>query len=55
MTSVGVAPTSGLGKSSSHAAGVDTLPEEMNDMKIGDDKVSTWKVLKLAFSGNTSV
>lgn len=32
MASVGVAP-------SGHAVGVDKLPEEMNDMKIRDDKV----------------
>lgn len=39
MASVGVAPTSGLRESSGHAVGVDKLPEEMNDMKIRDDKV----------------
>lgn len=40
MTSVGVAPTSGLREASGHgAAGVDRLPEEMNDMKIRDDRV----------------
>ncbi|KAG5127338.1 hypothetical protein JHK82_028173 [Glycine max] len=39
MTSVGVAPTSGLREASGHgAAGVDRLPEEMNDMKIRDDR-----------------
>ena len=37
MASVGVAPTSGLRESSSNA--VDRLPEEMNDMRIRDDKV----------------
>ena len=37
MASVGMAPMSGLSESS--AAGVDKLPEEMNDMKIRDDKV----------------
>ncbi|KAF4389715.1 hypothetical protein F8388_009848 [Cannabis sativa] len=36
MASVGVAPT-GLREPSGHA-GVDKLPEEMNDMKIRDDK-----------------
>ena len=36
MASVGVAPTSGLRES---GGGVDRLPEEMNDMKIRDDKV----------------
>lgn len=39
MTSVGVAPTSGLRESSGHPADVDRLPEEMNDMRIRDDKV----------------
>ena len=39
MASVGVAPTSCLRESSGHTAGVDRLPEEMNDMKIRDDKV----------------
>lgn len=39
MASLGVAPTSGLREPSSHAVGVDRLPEEMNDMKIRDDKV----------------
>ncbi|RYQ89788.1 hypothetical protein Ahy_B09g096250 isoform G [Arachis hypogaea] len=39
MASVGVAPTSGLREPSGHAAaGVDRLPEEMNDMKIRDDR-----------------
>ncbi|KAK6119092.1 hypothetical protein DH2020_047164 [Rehmannia glutinosa] len=38
MASVGMAPTSGLRESGSHAVGVDSLPEEMNDMKIRDDK-----------------
>ncbi|CAA3023420.1 shaggy-related kinase alpha [Olea europaea subsp. europaea] len=38
MGSVGIAPTSGLRESSSHAVGVDRLPEEMNDMTIRDDK-----------------
>lgn len=39
MASLGVAPTSGLRESSGHAVSVDRLPEEMNDMKIRDDKV----------------
>jgi hypothetical protein len=39
MGSVGVAPSSGLREASVHNAGVDKLPEEMNDMKIRDDKV----------------
>ncbi|CAI0552013.1 unnamed protein product [Linum tenue] len=39
MTSVGMVPTSGLREATTHnAAGVDRLPEEMNDMKIRDDK-----------------
>ncbi|KAK4337778.1 hypothetical protein RND71_042265 [Anisodus tanguticus] len=38
MTSVGLAPTSGLRESSSHSFGIDRLPEEMNDMTIRDDK-----------------
>ncbi|XP_009617298.1 shaggy-related protein kinase NtK-1 [Nicotiana tomentosiformis] len=38
MTSVGLAPVSGLRESSSHNVGVDRLPEEMNDMRIRDDK-----------------
>ncbi|XP_022865755.1 shaggy-related protein kinase NtK-1-like [Olea europaea var. sylvestris] len=38
MGSVGIVPTSGLRESSSHAVGVDRLPEEMNDMTIRDDK-----------------
>lgn len=39
MASVGVAPTSCVRESSGHTVGVDKLPEEMNDMKIRDDKV----------------
>ncbi|GAY58837.1 hypothetical protein CUMW_189850 [Citrus unshiu] len=38
MASVGVAPTSCVRESSGHTVGVDKLPEEMNDMKIRDDK-----------------
>ncbi|XP_016457945.1 shaggy-related protein kinase NtK-1 [Nicotiana tabacum] len=38
MTSVGLAPVSDLRESSSHSVGVDRLPEEMNDMRIRDDK-----------------
>lgn len=37
MASVGVVPTSGIRDPS--GLGVDRLPEEMNDMKIRDDKV----------------
>lgn len=40
MASVGVAPTSGFREASGHGEiGVDVLPEEMNDMKIRDDRV----------------
>ena len=38
MASVGVAPA-GLREPSGNTVGVDKLPEEMNDMKIRDDKV----------------
>ena len=38
MASVGVVPTSYLRESSGHTGGVDKLPEEMNDMKIRDEK-----------------
>lgn len=34
-----MAPTSDSRESGSHAVGVDSLPEEMNDMKIRDEKV----------------
>lgn len=34
-----MAPTSDSRESGSHAVGLDSLPEEMNDMKIRDDKV----------------
>ena len=49
MASVGVAPTS-----SGHTVGVDRLPEEMNDMKIRDDKVNLAKaqVLKTNITSN---
>lgn len=39
MASVGVVPAPGVREPSGHTAGVDRLPEEMNDMKIRDDKV----------------
>ena len=48
MGSVGVAPSSGLREASAHNAGVDKLPEEMNDMKIRDDKVSQSAHLSLS-------
>ncbi|PKI76087.1 hypothetical protein CRG98_003448, partial [Punica granatum] len=38
MASVGMPPTSGLREPSGHAVAADTLPDEMNDMKIRDDK-----------------
>lgn len=40
MASISVVPTSGLRDPSGNTAGVDVLPDEMNDMKIRDDKVS---------------
>lgn len=40
MASIGVAPTSGLRDPSGNTAAVDKLPDEMNDMKIKDEKVS---------------
>lgn len=39
MASVSVVPTLGTREPSENSAGVDRLPEEMNDMKIRDDKV----------------
>lgn len=40
MASVSVVPASGVVRESSgNAAGVDRLPDEMNDMKIRDEKV----------------
>lgn len=48
MASVGVAPASGLRESQ---MGVDRLPEEMNDMKIRDDKVQSFcSVLSFSLS-----
>ena len=38
MASVSVVPASGLRDPSGHTVGADRLPEEMNDMKIRDDK-----------------
>ena len=49
MASVGVAPTSGLRESSAHVVGVDRLPEEMNDMKIRDDKVHVSTIRNFCF------
>lgn len=39
MASVTVAPEPGLREPSGNTFGVDRLPDEMNDMKIRDDKV----------------
>lgn len=39
MASVNIAPTSGLRAPNGNSVGVDRLPDEMNDMKIRDDKV----------------
>lgn len=44
MASVSVAPTSGLRDPTGNTGGLDRLPDEMNDMKIRDDKVCTWFV-----------
>lgn len=40
MASAGVAPAPGLRGANANTAGVDKLPDEMNDMKIRDDKVT---------------
>lgn len=39
MASSGMAPTSVIGKPTSNATFVDKLPEEINEMKIKDEKV----------------
>lgn len=39
MASAGVAPASGIRDVKANTAGVEKLPDEMNDMKIKDDKV----------------
>ena len=39
MTSVSVAPASMIRDHGGSTIGVDRLPDEMNDMKIRDDKV----------------
>ena len=39
MASVSVAPNAGVREPSGNNVAVDRLPEEMNDMKIRDDKV----------------
>lgn len=45
MASVSVVPTLGTREPSENSAAVDRLPDEMNDMKIGDDKVNVWLCL----------
>lgn len=39
MASVGIEPSAAVRDSNGDATDVDRLPEEMNDMKIQDDKV----------------
>lgn len=39
MASVTVLPASGIRDNNGNTTAVDKLPEEMNDMKIRDDKV----------------
>lgn len=39
MATVGVEPSATVRDSTGNATDVDRLPEEMNDMKIQDDKV----------------
>jgi len=41
MASVSVVPSSGLKNTNGNNIGMDKLPEEMNDMKIRDDKVTS--------------
>ncbi|XP_057519746.1 shaggy-related protein kinase NtK-1-like [Amaranthus tricolor] len=38
MASVGIPPTAGLGQPGGNVGAIDKLPDEMNDMKIRDDK-----------------
>ena len=38
MASVSIVPTSGLREHNGNTVGVDRLPDEINDMKIRDDK-----------------
>jgi len=44
MASGGVAPASGFIDKNASSVGVEKLPEEMNDMKIRDDKVTIFFV-----------
>lgn len=39
MASISVVPSSGMKNTSGTSVGVDRLPDEMNEMKIRDDKV----------------
>ena len=51
MASISVAPASGaVRESSGNVAGVDRLPEEMNDMKIRDEKVPKHHSISLFLS-----
>lgn len=45
MASVGIPPASGLRDTGGYALGADRLPEEMNDMKIRDEKVCSLVIL----------
>ena len=49
MASVGVSPASSMREPSNHNVGVGRLPEEMNDMKIRDDKVRSWFGISLSY------
>lgn len=40
MASINMVPSSGVRDHNGSTTGVDRLPEEMNDMKIRDDKVT---------------
>ena len=40
MASASVVPSSGVKNTNGNIIGMDKLPEEMNDMKIRDDKVT---------------
>lgn len=47
MASVGIEPSAAVRDSSENTTDVDRLPEEMNDMKIQDDKVCFFFMLML--------
>jgi hypothetical protein len=49
MASGGVAPASGFIDKNASSVGVEKLPEEMNDMKIRDDKVNNFFFLNFLF------